>query len=174
MKNVRIIRRPFTLADVARHADSLESFGMSLRDWQHEIQRGGVRSRAEFSRRLSEAPPRCGQRFAGGDVADAYLAAYAEWLSDQAGIDRPAWTGDPKRIARDPWFATALRGRLMATTPASFRQRNLFTVPEPVFRAAPGRPRVPAEQKREKARLRQQAYRKRIGSLVAKARQLDA
>jgi hypothetical protein len=166
--------RPLTLADVSRHADSLEVFGMNLRDWQHEIQRGGVRSRSEFSRRLSEAPPRCGRRFAGGDVADAYLAAYAEWLADHAGIDRPGWTSDARRVARDPWFATPLHGRLLAITPASFRQRNLFTVPEPVFRAASGHPRVPAEQKREKARLRQQAYRKRIGALVAKARQLDA
>ena len=132
-----------------------------------------MRSRPEFSRRLSEVPPRCRGRFVGGDVADAYLAAYAEWLADQAGINRPAWTGDSERIARDPWFATPLRGRLLATTPASFRQRNLFTVPEPIFRAAPGRPRVSAEQKREKARLRQKAYRLRIRSLLEKARQLD-
>lgn len=173
MKESLHIERPVTLADVTRHADSLEAFGMNLRDWQHEIQRGGVRSRAEFSRRLSEVPPQCRRRFVGGDVADAYVAAYAEWLADQAGIDRPAWTGNASRVAGDPWFATPLRGRLLATTPASFRQRNLFTVPEPVFRAAPGRPRVSGEHKREKARMRQKAYRQRIRALLEKARQLD-
>ena len=170
MKASLNIARPATLADVTRNVDSLETFGMNLRDWQHAIQRGGVRSRAELRRRLSEDPPPCRQRFVGGDVADAYVAAYAEWLADQAGIERPVWTGDKERVARDPWFATSLRGRLLATTPASFRQRNLFTVPEPVFHAAPGRPRVSAEQKREKARLRQKAYRQRVGELLRRAR----
>jgi N-acetylmuramic acid 6-phosphate etherase len=42
--------------------------------------------------------------------------------------------------------------------------------PEAIFRARPGRPRVSAEQKREKAILRQRAYRKRISELVARAR----
>ena len=174
MKASLNIERPVTLADVTRKVDSLETFGMNLRDWQHAIQRGGVRSRAEFRRRLSEDPPLCRQQFVGGDVADAYVAAYAEWLADQAGIRRPAWTGDSARVARDPWFATPLRGRLLATTPASFRQRNLFTVPEPIFRAAPGRPRVPPEHKREKARMRQKAYRQRIRALLEKARKFEA
>ena len=174
MKASLNIERPLTLADVTRNVDSLETFGMNLRDWQHAIQRGGVRSRAEFTRRLSEVPPPCRQRFVGGDVADAYVAAYAEWLADQAGIERPVWTGDKERVARDPWFATPLRGRLLATTPASFRQRNLFTAPEPVFQASPGRPRVPPEQKREKAQIRQKAYRQRIRALLERARKLDA
>ncbi len=170
MKNSHTMSRPATLADVAHLSDSLQSFGMNLRDWQHEIVRGGVHSRNELSRRLAEAPERCEGRFAGGDVADAYLAAYAEWLADGAGVARPDWTSDPSQVARDPWFATPLRGRLLATTPASFRQRNLFTVPEPVFRPAAGRPRVSPEQKREKARLRQKAYRQRIRVLVEEAR----
>jgi len=174
MKTTNTLARPATLADVARISNSLESFGMNLRDWQHEIQRGFVRSRLEFQRRLKALPPRCEGHFAGGDVADAYLAAYGEWLADCAGIERPAWTRDPKRVATDPWFSTPLRGRLLATTPASFRQRNIFTTPEPVFHPAPGRPRVPIEQKREKARLRQKVYRQRIRALVATARELKA
>lgn len=173
MKESFNIERPVSLADVTRNVDSLKTFGLSLRDWQHAIQRGGVRSRAELDRRLSEVPPRCRERFVGGDVADAYVAAYAEWLADRAGIERPSWTKDRNRVAQDPWFATQLRGRLLATTPASFRQRNLFTVPEPIFRAAPGRPRVPIGQKREKARIRQKAYRQRIRALLEKARKLD-
>lgn len=166
----RTLARPATLAEVARVADSLESFGMSLRDWQHEIQRGGVRSRPELGRRLAEPPPRCCGRFAGGDIADAYLAAYAEWLADRAGIARPSWTRDRGRVATDPWFATPQRARLLVTTPASFRQRNLFTNPEPLFRPMAGRPRVSSEQKREKARQRQKAYRERIRILVERGR----
>lgn len=171
MKTSPIIVRPRTLADVARASDSLAAFGMNLRDWQHEIQRGGVHSRPELQRRLMDAPPRCVERFAGGDVADAYLAAYAEWLADDAGIDRPDWTRDPKRVASDPWFATPLRGHLLISTPASFRQRNVFTTPQTVFSPARGRPKVSLDQKRVKARLRQKMYRQRIRALVEKARQ---
>ncbi len=164
------ITRPRTLADVANESDSLRAFGMSLRDWQHEIQRGGVHSRNELRRRISVEPSTCRSRFDGGDVADAYLAAYAEWLADQAGIRRPKWTSNPQRVADKPWFATTLRGHLIATTPASFRQRNLFTVPEAIFHAHPGRPRVSHEQKRRKAILRQRAYRARVRALLAEAR----
>jgi len=167
----RTLARPTTLAEIALAADSLESFGMHVRDWQHEIQRGCVHSRPEFRRRLEEPPPRCRGRFAGGDIADAYLAAYAEWLADRAGIPRPRWAADRDRVAVDPWFATPLRGWLIATTPASFRQRNLFTTPEAVFQPRAGRPRVSATHKREKARQRQKAYRQRVGILVKRERQ---
>lgn len=164
------VTRAQTLFDAAQESESLQQFGMNLRDWQHEIERGGVHSRTELARRIADEPPRCRNRFPGGDIADAYLAAYAEWLADQAGIDRPNWTADEQRVADEPWFATPLRGRLLAVTPASFRQRNLFTLPDSIFHPAPGRPRVPTEQKRRKAAERQRAYRERIRALVAKAR----
>jgi hypothetical protein len=170
MQAVKKLMRPHSFFDVARDADSLRAFGMNLRDWCHEIERGGVHSRDELQKRISDEPPFCRERFDGGDIADAYLAAYAEWLADQAGITRPAWSSNPKRTADEPWFSTPLRGRLIAVTPASFRQRNLFTTPEAIFQARRGRPRVSAEQKREKAILRQRAYRKRISELVARAR----
>jgi len=56
-------------------------------------------------------------------------------------------------------------------SPASFRQRQIFTVPERVFTPRAGRPPVSEAQKREKARLRQKAYRKRIAELVRTARE---
>ena len=155
------IERPKTLCRVAATVDSLEQFGMALRDWQHEIRRGGVHGRKELARRIEEVPPLLADRFAGGSIADAYLAAYAEWMADRAGITRPDWCADPRRVSPEPWFSTPLRGRLLVQSPASFRQRNLFTVPEPVFVPRRGRPRVSREQKREKARQRQKAYRLR-------------
>lgn len=170
MINEPNIIRSRCLYDVACQSNSLKDFGMNLRDWQHEIKRGGVSSRTELARRIAHEPPACHDRFEGGDIADAYLAAYAEWLADRAGITRPAWTSNPKRIADHPWFSTPLRGRLLAVTPASFRQRNLFTIPESVFQPSRGRPRVSPGQKRQKAILRQRAYRARIRELVAKAR----
>lgn len=165
-----INRRPHTLNDVAEWSESLEHFGMHLRDWQHEIERGGVHSRAELARRLESAPRLLSGQFADGDVADAYLAAYAEWLADRAEIPRPTWCGDRNRRARDPWFSSPARALLLVHAPGSFRQRNLFAIPEPVFSARRGRPRVSLEQKREKARLRQKAYRGRVRELVRRAR----
>lgn len=170
MKRTDNITRPKTLHDVAELSDSLEAFGMNLRDWQHTIQRGGVHSRPALRQSLKEEPPRLAASFRGGDVADAYLAAYAEWVADQSGIPRPSWCADPTRVARDPWFATPVRGHLIAVTPASFRQRNLFTIPDPVFTPKPGRPRCSAEHKRQKAILRQKQYRYRVRILLAKAR----
>jgi hypothetical protein len=164
------IERPKTLRDVAVQSGSLQDFGTNLRDWQHEIQRGGVHSYRALTKRLEREPPLLSSRFEGGDIADAYLAAYAEWISDQAGVLRPIWCGNPERCANDPWFSTSVRGQLLATTPASFRQRNLFTIPDAVFSAKPGRPRVPEAGKREKARLRQKAYRTRVRTLLTKAR----
>lgn len=166
-------RRPRTLSDVAEWSESLEDFGMHLRDWQHEIERGGVHNRAELARRLEAAPRLLSGQFTDGDVADAYLAAYAEWLADRAGISRPSWCGDRSRAARDPWFSSPARALLLVRSPGSFRQRNLFAIPEPVFSPRPGRPPVSFEQRREKARLRQKAYRGRIRELVQKARTMS-
>ena len=126
-------QRPKTLADVADSSEALEEFGAHLRDWQHEIQRGSVHSRPELARRINESPRRLKGRFQGGDTADATLAAYAEWIADQARISRPGWVSDPERVSEEPWFGGPIRAWLLANTPASFRHRNLFTIPEPVF-----------------------------------------
>lgn len=172
MNNPEPMVRPKTLNQVAESSASLEEFGMNLRDWQHEIERNGVHSRPELARRMEVPPPFLGHRFHEGEIADAYLAAYAEWLSDRAGLDRPSWCADPRRVSTEPWFSTPLRGWLLSATPASFRQRNIFTVPEPIFHPRKGRPRASAEQKREKARHRQKAYRTRVRSLLKQARAL--
>ena len=138
MNDHRSPDRPRTMADVAAQSESLADFGLHLRDWQHHIQRGGIHSRKGFLACIAEKPRPMRDRFEGGDIADAYLAAYAEWLVDQAQVPRPDWCRDGTRVADHPWFATPLRGRLLVVSPASFRQRNLFTVPENVFTPHPG------------------------------------
>jgi len=160
MKTLKNIR-PNSLKEVAEQSESLEDFGYGLRDWDHIIQRSGIHSGKELSRRIQDKPPRLQNKFKGGDTADAYLAAYAEWLANGAGIERPDWVNEPSRVSKEPWFGGPDHAYLITHTPASFRQRNLFTIPEPIFTPRPGRPRVPEEQKREKARLRQKAYRDR-------------
>ena len=163
--------RTRTLLEVSRDSKSLQDFGLNLRDWQHDIQRGGVHSRRELAARLADPPPELTGRIEQGDVADAYLAAYAEWIADRAGIRRPDWCGDPRRCADSAWFSSPERAVLLVRSPASFRQRNLFTIPDPVFSPRRGRPRVPASDKREKARQRQRLYRARIRELVGEARE---
>lgn len=170
MKTESTLTRPKTLKEVAEQSESIEDFGLNLRDWQHEIRHAGVHSRKDLAARLEEEPPLLIQRFAQGDVADAYLAAYAEWIAENARTPPPNWTQKRNRCAHEPWFSSPDRTYLLAHSPASFRKRNLFTVPESVFSPRRGRPRVPAEQLRRKAVLRQHAYRVRIRELVAEAR----
>ncbi len=171
MAKVRSYARPQRLADVAAQSRTLEEFGRNLRDWQHEIQRGRIHSRKAFAQRIAEEPELLRTRFEGGDVADAYLAGYAEWLADEAGIARPDWCNSSQRVAERPWFASPLRGHLLVASPASFRQRQIFTIPERVFTPRAGRPPASQAHKRERARLRQKAYRKRIAKLVRTARE---
>ena len=140
--------RPTTLFEVAKQAQSLEEFGLLLRDWIHHITRRDVSNRPALLDALQKLPPGLKKKFEQGEVADAYLAAYAEWISDRAGITRPSWVKQKHRILDEPWFSDNARAALLVDTPASFRQRGIFTIPENVVRLRRGRPRVSAEQKR--------------------------
>jgi hypothetical protein len=162
-------RRPYTLREAAAWSKTPDEFGSNMGDWEHEITRR-ITSRRQLTQRLAEAPPRLAGKLEGGDVFDAYLAALAEWLSDQNHIPRPKWVYDQRRVAREPWFAAKAYAMLLARSPASFKQRNIFTIPEPLFRPRAGRPKAPEWEKREKAALRQHRYRQRVKALLKKAR----
>jgi hypothetical protein len=162
-------RWPYTIKEQAEWSKTYEDFGWNLGNWEHTIERK-LTSRRELRERLAEAPPRLAGRFKEGDICDAYLAALAEWLSDQNGIPRPEWVYDRRRIAREPWFSTQTYGTLLVHTPASFKQRNIFITPEPLFHPCAGRPKAPEWEKREKAALRQRRYRLRVKALLKKAR----
>lgn len=101
---------------MARSAKTLEKFGLNLRDWQHEI-RDKWRGKEDFKRRIDKAPALLQERFEGGDVADAYLAAYALWLADRVGVERVPWAYAPTRIAREPWFSGPKRASLLRDSP---------------------------------------------------------
>jgi len=159
-------QRPRQLAEVARESQSLSDFGHLLRDWNHTLTRSDISSRPALAEAIRQPPRLLASEFNQGDVADAYLGAYAEWIADQAGIDRPAWTADPRRNLDRPWFADTARASLLVLAPASFRQRNVFTVPEKVVRLRRGRPRVSQTQKKAKARERDRRYRQRIKAYI--------
>lgn len=165
--------RPTTLFEVAKQAQSLEEFGLLIRDWVHHITRRDVSNRPALLNALQKLPPSLKKKFEQGEVADAYLAAYAEWISDRAGITRPPWVKQKHRILDEPWFSDNARAALLVETPASFRQRGLFTIPESVVRLRRGRPRVSEEQKKAKARARDQRYREKIRQKLSKLKQLE-
>ncbi len=163
------LSRPKTLKELARQSETLEEFGYNLRDWQHEIARL-VTSRSELTERLREAPRLLAGRFADGDVADAYLAAYAEWLAENAGVVPPKWVNQETRVAGKSWYSDDSREQLESLTPYNFSRRGLYTIPDNIFKPRRGRPRVSEESKRLKALERQRAYRRRVKALVDKAR----
>jgi len=162
--------RPKTAFEVSVEAEDLESFGYALRDWQHELKR--LHSRPQLSACFLKTPVLLQGRFSQGDVADAYLAGYVNFLADVANIQRPEWTDDPKRIALNPWFSSSDRRRLLIVSPSSLREKNIFAVPENVINLHSGRPRVTLAEKKEKNRLRQQRHRARIQKQLADYRRL--
>lgn len=162
--------RPATLKEVATQSGKLEDFGLLLREWNQTLLRGNVSNRRALRQALIERPPRRRDVFHYGEVCDAYLGAYAEWICDQSGMTRPAWTCESFRYLEEPWFADLARTSLIVLTPAVFRNHGVFTIPEPVVQIRRGRPRVDPEQKQRKARERDRRYRQRIRNLIAAAR----
>jgi hypothetical protein len=99
-----------------------------------------------------------------GEIADAFLAAQVEWLCRRVRILPPRWTRDPAYTLAEPWFSTParrLRTHLLLDTPDEFRNHNVFTIPESTPIVRRGRPLVSVARQREKARQRQERYRRR-------------
>ena len=115
--------RPQTLVEVASDAASMADFHCHVRDFLHEFKFDPRRDR------VADEPPSLRDRFAGGEVADAYLAAVAVEMSLDLGCARPAWTRAAWRALDRPWFAAKTEGLrlvLLHESPAGFRERNLF------------------------------------------------
>jgi hypothetical protein len=158
-----MIDRPRTLREIAERAEDLSHFGREFADWLHTL-RAGV-SRPEAAAAIAEEPALLRERFAGGAVADAWLAAYAEYLAEK--IDRPApkWSDSSKRISPKPWFSTEhpdSRRRALRDSPPPFKNRNLFTEKVDLpLRLRAGRPRKSADEKRRANAERQRRFRAR-------------
>jgi hypothetical protein len=62
-------------------------------------------------------------------VKDAYLAALAEHLATQYGLEYPAWASGAERFLHEPFFASgleSLKAILLVESPAAFRRRMIF------------------------------------------------
>jgi hypothetical protein len=108
---------------VAEWSTSFEDFAFHVRDFLHHFQASPAMDG------LMEAPALLAERFAQGQIADAYLAAVAVELAHHLRQPRPAWTQAPERFCRLPWFASHgphMRATLLLESPPGFRERNLF------------------------------------------------
>lgn len=146
------MNRPETLRAVAEASDSLDTFGRLFQDWLHVVRT--FSSRTQLKRAIHEEPRRLTRAFSEGKVADAWLAASAEYAAQRAGLSYPAWTAG--RALPEPWFAVGndprARAIALRDSPGPFKARNLFTpgVDLPL-RLRAGRPRKPlAELRRER------------------------
>jgi hypothetical protein len=155
--------RPQSLHEVASRAETLAHFGREFADWLHTLRT--LPSRPQIAQAMFDEPPSLRARFPEGEIADAWLAAYAEHLAGQLGLSAPAWTQSPSRIATNPWFSTDLpsaRARLLRDSPPAFKRRNVFTdAVDLPLRLRAGRPPKTAEEKRLANAARQRRFRAR-------------
>lgn len=158
-----MIDRPKTLREVAERSEDLSHFGREFADWLHTL-RAGI-TRPEAAAAIAEEPAFLRERFVEGAVADAWLAAYAEYLAERIGQPAPKWSDSSKRISPEPWFSTEhpdSRLRALRDSPPPFKNRNLFTerVDLPL-RLRVGRPPKSGDEKRRANAERQRRFRAR-------------
>lgn len=155
--------RPASLREIAERSEDISQFGREFADWLHTVRT--LKSTPRVLASIKEEPPLLHQRFPEGHISDAWLAAYADYISNQLDVSSPKWTQNPERIAREPWFSTdGKHSRLLALrdSPPAFKNRNLFTPKVDLpLRLRAGRPPVSAEQKRQKNAERQRRFRAR-------------
>lgn len=167
--------RPATLKEIAERSDSIGDFGRHLRDWLHELRRASSRTQAAAT--IADEPARLRDKFPQGQVADAWLAAYAEHLAGKIGAAAPEWAFAPWRISDDPIFddgsTPTLRTLALVRAPLAFKRRNIFTpsVDFPLALRA-GRPVKSAEEKRRINAERQRRFRKARRDELAVLRKL--
>ena len=165
-------KRPETAAEVVVGVADAETFGRNVRDWQHELKQ--IHSRNEFARRVAKAPALLRDRLDDFGQCDAYLAAYVEWLCDRVRLEAPGWTHDPRRVADRAWYDyPPLWTQSLVEAPGPFRRRHVFTRPENVLVLRAGRPRVAAQEQRQKAAERQKRYRQRVREKLRRLKELE-
>ena len=154
-----MITRPKSLKEVAEQSESLREFGLNLRDWLHELRR--ISSRPQAIAAVNEEPPPLKDKFPKGNIADAWLGAYAEHLAGKIHQPAPAWAFAPERIAADPIFdeetdSTTLRLIALDQSPLAFKRRNIYTPSVDLpLRLRAGRPTKSPDEKRKNNAERQ-------------------
>jgi hypothetical protein len=169
-------RRPTTLSAVADQSETMTEFGLNFTDWLHEVRR--LSSRPQLESTYVDEPRKLEGRFPDGKVADAWLAAYAEYLAARIGRPPPGWAFDEARISDTPWFSdilgsASLRLGALARSPLAFKRRNLYTYSvELPLRLHRGRPTKSEEHRRKSNSERQRRFRIRRDRELRKLREL--
>jgi hypothetical protein len=123
------MKRPDTLAEVARRVSAGAAFGPTLSEfldefYQHPEWRAAMI--ADEPIRLPDAREH------------ALLGAVGEHLARRWNLTIPAWTDDQSRFLHEPYFTTPienLKAMLLAQSPLAFRRRLIFTEANPLRRA---------------------------------------
>ena len=125
------MKRPTTLAEVARRSNAGEQFSSLMREFLDDFY-GRLRS-GEASAAIGAEPE------ALIDTNEhAYIAAVAEHLARRWDLKIPTWTNDKSRYLKRPYFTSPIEGLkalLLVESPISFRRRLIFTEAEPLRRA---------------------------------------
>ena len=126
--------RPRSLKEVADQALDLEGWGFALAEFMDEVnatrKHGNGQALFELVR---EEPAVVSFRFEGGEAADAFGAAFAEYLAQSASFPPPRWTRKAERFLAKAWFPLPhisehphLRELIERLTPQPFREHNVF------------------------------------------------
>lgn len=118
------------LSDVAAWSDSRAVFRRNLRDWADHVR--GLTARSAAIGSVIVAPRPLRGRFPEGAVADAWLAAYAEYVCLHVAAAIPAWALKANRFLAEPSFDDGvvdprMRALALDASPEAFRRRNIFT-----------------------------------------------
>lgn len=119
--------RPRSLKEVAERTLAGASADLALRNFLDEFYLA-----PKLEMLLEEPPP------VGKPVTDAYLAAAAAELGNTFFSKVPQWALAPERHLEEPFFGfhTPLgRAYALISTPAAFRERNLFIGEDALARA---------------------------------------
>ena len=112
-----------------------EAFGLAMRNFLDVFY---ATTKTRRARLLAEEPEMLRPVLKDGGVADAYLAALANYLASQFKIKPPLWAHTAHRLPDKPWFALShpdARVWLITQSPAAFRERNLFISADALTRA---------------------------------------
>lgn len=161
---MKIIPRPKSLYGVSIASIDQNTFGVHLADFEHEL--ASIHNRKGLGLAIEREPKLLNNQFRTGNIADAWLAAYAELLAFEFILEYPSWLWAAPRFLNEPYFqdAHSPRAKLfhILKSPPAFTRRNLFVdIVLPAIELKRGRPKVSAAHKREMNRKRVAKFRSR-------------
>ena len=124
--------RPATLAEVARRSAADPDWDHHLREFLDAFYgaHGDLRRQVAM---VAEEP-----ELLGDARADAFIGGVGEHLARRWGLPVPGWVTSPGRYLTEPLFVpdrAILYAYLRFASPVAFRNRMIFTGPEPLQRA---------------------------------------